>query len=117
MMKKKKKKATAEFFYLSDTADSAVEDLISQTKDLYVLEQITAINGSSFTADDSLLSPDLKFLFPQAQILPSLQAPNHTAEFEQSQDEVAVAVAPKKDGFFWCSLKKPTPRLGLLRRG
>ncbi|KAL3728371.1 hypothetical protein ACJRO7_033025 [Eucalyptus globulus] len=92
----KKKKATAEFSNLSDTDDLAVEDLISRTKDLYVLEQIATINGSSFTADDSHLPFDLEFPFPQTQILHSLQTPNHAPEFKQSQDKVAIAVAPMK---------------------
>ncbi|KAL3728374.1 hypothetical protein ACJRO7_033028 [Eucalyptus globulus] len=133
---KKKKKATAEFSNHSDTDDLAVEDLISRTKDLYVLEQIAMINGSSFTADDSHLPFDLEFPFPSSFtaddsfVPPNLEFPfsaisnpslspnpNYAPEFELSQDEDAIAVAPTKGGCIWCSPKKPTPRLRLLSRG
>lgn len=60
----------ADFSYLSDTDDSAVEDLIAQTKDLCVLEQIAAINCSSFSADDSLLPSDLESRFRKLKSFP-----------------------------------------------
>ncbi|EEF42495.1 uncharacterized protein LOC8280094 [Ricinus communis] len=51
----------ADWGYLSDTDDSAVEELISQVKDLSVLEQVSKINCSGFT--DSLLPTDLDTRF------------------------------------------------------
>ncbi|KAI6706856.1 hypothetical protein NL676_009818 [Syzygium grande] len=65
----------ADFSYLSDTDDSAVEELISQTKDLCVLEQIAAINCSSFAAaaDDGggdLLPSDLESRFRKLKSFP-----------------------------------------------
>ncbi|KAF8022168.1 hypothetical protein BT93_G2345 [Corymbia citriodora subsp. variegata] len=54
----------ADFSNLSDTDESVVEDIVSQAKDLCVLEQIAAINCSSFGADDdSLLPSDLESRF------------------------------------------------------
>ncbi|XP_050234063.1 uncharacterized protein LOC126682421 [Mercurialis annua] len=47
--------------FSSDTDDSAVEELISQMKDLTVLEQVSKINCSAFT--DSLLPTDLDTRF------------------------------------------------------
>ncbi|XP_030472144.2 uncharacterized protein LOC115690050 [Syzygium oleosum] len=66
----------ADFSYLSDTDDSAVEELISQTKDLCVLEQIAAINCSSFAAaaaddgGDTLLPSDLESRFRKLKSFP-----------------------------------------------
>lgn len=59
----------ADFGYLSDTDDSAVEELISQAKELCVLEQVSAINCSSFT--DSDLPPDLESRFRRLKSLPA----------------------------------------------
>jgi hypothetical protein len=52
----------ADFWYLSDTNKSAVEELISQAQDLCVLEQVSAINCSSFT-DSSVLPANLHSSF------------------------------------------------------
>ncbi|XP_030515263.2 uncharacterized protein LOC115728992 [Rhodamnia argentea] len=69
----------ADFSCLSDTDDSAVEDLISQTKDLCVLEQIAAINCSSFSANDSLLPSDLESRFRKLKSFP-LSKPQTTLQ-------------------------------------
>lgn len=59
-----------DYGYLSDTDDSAVEELISQAKELSALEQIAAINCSSFT-DSSTLPHDLESRFRRLKTLPS----------------------------------------------
>ncbi|GLT74911.1 hypothetical protein SLA2020_466760 [Shorea laevis] len=58
----------ADFGFLSDTDESAVEELISQAQDLCVLEQISAINCSSFT--DSALPTDLESRFRRLKSFP-----------------------------------------------
>ncbi|KAJ0110956.1 hypothetical protein Patl1_02591 [Pistacia atlantica] len=62
----------ADFGYLSDTDDSAVEDLISQAKDLSVLEQVSAINCSGFT--DSVLPSELEQRFRKLKSFPATNA-------------------------------------------
>ncbi|XP_056168681.1 uncharacterized protein LOC130138484 [Syzygium oleosum] len=95
-----KEEVTAEFSYLSDTDDSAVEDPISQIKDLYILEQNAAINGSSFTVDGSLLPSHLKSGFcnlksftlpkPQTTILnPSNRKTESTLELVRAEDAIS----------------------------
>lgn len=59
----------AEFGFLSDTDDSAVEEVISQAQDLCVLEQLSAINCSSFT--HSILPSDLDSRFCRLKSLPA----------------------------------------------
>ncbi|CAA0260036.1 hypothetical protein AtEden1_Chr1g0034621 [Arabidopsis thaliana] len=63
----------ADFGYFSDTDDSAVEELISQAKELSDLEQVAAINCSGFT--DSTLPDDLESRFRRLKSLPA--APRH----------------------------------------
>ncbi|KAG7598893.1 hypothetical protein ISN44_As06g031040 [Arabidopsis suecica] len=63
----------ADFGYFSDTDDSAVEELISQAKELSALEQVAAINCSGFT--DSTLPDDLESRFRRLKSLPA--APRH----------------------------------------
>ncbi|VVA92265.1 unnamed protein product [Arabis nemorensis] len=59
----------ADFGYLSGKDDTAaVDDLLSQAKDLYVLEQVAAINCSSFT--DSSLPTNLETRFRRLKSLP-----------------------------------------------
>lgn len=67
--------------------DNDKSDLISQTKDLCVLEQIAAVNCSAFafTADGSLLPSDL--VSRQPQILRSLQNRNRARKMESPLDE------------------------------
>ncbi|KAM1833604.1 hypothetical protein ACFX13_023406 [Malus domestica] len=59
-------------FYLSDTDESAVDDLISQAQDLCVLEQVSAINCSGFT--DSLLPTELESRFRKLKSFPESSA-------------------------------------------
>ncbi|KAF8047605.1 hypothetical protein N665_2931s0004 [Sinapis alba] len=59
-----------DFGYLSDTDESAVEELISQAKELSALEQIAAINCSACT-DSSTLPHDLESRFRRLKSLPS----------------------------------------------
>ncbi|KAK4741270.1 hypothetical protein SAY87_024858 [Trapa incisa] len=54
--------------FSSDTDDSAVEELISQTRDLCVLEQLAAINCSGFS--DSRLPADLDSRFSRLKSFP-----------------------------------------------
>ncbi|KAK4793400.1 hypothetical protein SAY86_023835 [Trapa natans] len=54
--------------FSSDTDDSAVEELISQTRDLCVLEQLAAINCSGFS--DSPLPADLDSRFRRLKSFP-----------------------------------------------
>lgn len=63
----------ADFSYLSDTDESAVEELISQAQDLCVLEQVSAINCSSFT-DSSVLPADLDSRFRKLKSFPLTKA-------------------------------------------
>ncbi|KAG2304153.1 hypothetical protein Bca52824_032804 [Brassica carinata] len=64
-----------DYGYLSDTDDSAVEELISQAKELSALEQIAAINCSGFT-DSSTLPDDLESRFRRLKSLPSAAPPD-----------------------------------------
>ncbi|KAI9177402.1 hypothetical protein LWI28_014788 [Acer negundo] len=59
----------ADFGYLSDTDDSAVDELISQAKELCVLEQVSAVNCSGFT--DSLLPTELEQRFRKLKSFPA----------------------------------------------
>lgn len=59
----------ADFGYLSGKDDSAaVDDLLSQAKDLYVLEQVAGTNCCSFT--DSSLPTNLETRFRRLKSLP-----------------------------------------------
>ncbi|GAB2272906.1 hypothetical protein Dimus_007723 [Dionaea muscipula] len=59
----------ADFSFLSDTDDSAVEEIISEAVDHCTLKQIAAINCSSFS-DDSLLPPHLESRFRRLKTFP-----------------------------------------------
>lgn len=56
--------------FISGKNDSAVETLLSQAKDLYVLEQVAKINCSGFTDDSTALSTDLETRFCRLKSLP-----------------------------------------------
>ncbi|KAF3586636.1 hypothetical protein F2Q69_00027413 [Brassica cretica] len=62
------------FRYLSSKDASAVEDLLSQAKDLYDLEQVAAINLAGFT--DSALPTNLETRFRRLKSLPVSRQPN-----------------------------------------
>lgn len=57
------------FSFLSDTDDSAVEEIISQAHDLSILEQVAAINCSSFS--DSVLPTELESRFNKLKSFPA----------------------------------------------
>ncbi|CAI0441921.1 unnamed protein product [Linum tenue] len=61
--------ADFDFGNLSDTDDSAVDELISQTQDLCVLEQVSKINCSGIS--DSLLPSDLETRFRKLKSFPA----------------------------------------------
>ncbi|KAH7577417.1 hypothetical protein ACOSP7_001680 [Xanthoceras sorbifolium] len=71
----------ADFGYFSDTDDSAVDELISQTKELCVLEQVSAINCSGFT--DSLLPTELEQRFRKLKSFPATK-PNPTTNINDT---------------------------------
>ena len=76
----------ADLGYLSDTDDSAVEELISQAKELSALEQIAAINCSGFADDSSTLPDDLESRFRRLKSLPPARP-----------DPVSSKISKKKD--------------------
>ncbi|KAB1200993.1 hypothetical protein CJ030_MR0G005317 [Morella rubra] len=108
----------ADFSYLSDTDESAVEELVSQAQDLCVLEQVSAINCSSFT-DSSGLPTELESRFrklksfpltkPKAELKHSTQPPYTNTDFNNysakgctlsgnAKEEDAVSSPPKRGG-------------------
>ncbi|KAA8528177.1 hypothetical protein F0562_035572 [Nyssa sinensis] len=59
----------ADFSFLSDSDESAVEELLSQAMDHSVLEQVAAINCSGFTSD-SVLPTQLETRFQRLKSFP-----------------------------------------------
>lgn len=89
----------ADFSYLSDTDESAVEELVSQAKDLCVLEQIAAINCSSFNAEDSLLPSDLESRFRKLKSFP-LSKPQtllQSSSYHKTESALDGETRPKPD--------------------
>lgn len=66
-----------DFSFLSDTDDSAVEELIAQTKELCILEQVAAINCSGFV--DSGLPSELESRFCKLKSFPDTKSKNKTS--------------------------------------
>ncbi|OMO91353.1 hypothetical protein CCACVL1_07142 [Corchorus capsularis] len=66
----------ADLGFFSDTDESAVEEVISQAKDLCVLEQLSALNCSSFS--DSVLPSDLDSRFRRLKSFPVTLSQSHT---------------------------------------
>ncbi|KAK9268422.1 hypothetical protein L1049_000172 [Liquidambar formosana] len=58
----------ADFSFLSDTDESAVEEIISQAQELSVLEQVSAVNCSGFT--DSVLPTEIETRFRKLKSFP-----------------------------------------------
>uniref|UniRef100_A0A1J3C6Z5 Uncharacterized protein n=1 Tax=Noccaea caerulescens TaxID=107243 RepID=A0A1J3C6Z5_NOCCA len=89
----------ADFGYLSDTDDSAVEELVSQAKELSALEQVAAINCSGFT--DSTLPDDLETRFRRLKSLPASR-PDSSSSSKNRKKHLAhsksVAGHPKEEG-------------------
>ncbi|CAA7061234.1 unnamed protein product [Microthlaspi erraticum] len=93
----------ADFGYLSDTDDSAVEELVSQAKELSALEQVAAINCSGFT--DSTLPDDLETRFRRLKSLPASRPdPVSSSSSKTRKKHLAqsksVAGHPKEEGNF-----------------
>ena len=77
----------ADLRYLSDTDEeesAAVEELISQAKDLCVLEQVAAIRCSSFT--DSVLPTDLESRFRKLKSFPLTNKPKPKPDHSANAD-------------------------------
>lgn len=88
----------ADFGYFSDTDESAVEELVSQAKELSALEQIAAINCSGFT--DSTLPDDLESRFRRLKSLPAPPRPNPFSSIKTKkhlEHSKSVANHPKED--------------------
>ncbi|XP_059663052.1 uncharacterized protein LOC132308824 [Cornus florida] len=64
----------ADFSFLSDSDESAVEELLSQALDHSVLEQVAAINCSGFTSD-SVLPSNLETRFQKLKSFPVTKTP------------------------------------------
>lgn len=73
----------ADFSFLSDTDESAVDELISQAQDLCVLEQVSAINCSSF--EDSLLPTDLESRFRKLKSFPVTNSKPKVTSFARNE--------------------------------
>ncbi|KAJ8774265.1 hypothetical protein K2173_009696 [Erythroxylum novogranatense] len=76
----------AHFGNLSDTDDSAVDELISQVQELSVLEQVSKINCSGF--DNSLLPTDLETRFRKLKSFPVSNPRNQTNDIALSKCEM-----------------------------
>ncbi|KAJ9134937.1 hypothetical protein P3X46_032173 [Hevea brasiliensis] len=83
----------ADFGNLSDTDDSAVEELISQAQDLSVLEQVSKINCAAFS--DSLLPSDLETRF--LKLKPKPKSSNAHFNFDSLRGKT-VHGSPNKTG-------------------
>lgn len=93
----------ADFGYLSDTDDSAVEELVSQAKELSALEQVAAINCSGF--NDSTLPDDLETRFRRLKSLPASRPdPVSSSSSKNRKKHLAhsksVVSHPKEEGNF-----------------
>lgn len=62
----------ADFSYMSDSDEADIDELISQTKDLCILEQISAINCSGFA--DSPLPSELESRFRKLKSFPETKS-------------------------------------------
>lgn len=83
----------ADFGYFSDTDDSAVDELISQTKDLCVLEQVSAINCSGFT--DSVLPTELEQRFHKLKSFPSTKTKTSSIHSPKHNPDSNLTTDPK----------------------
>ncbi|GAV71901.1 hypothetical protein CFOL_v3_15392 [Cephalotus follicularis] len=88
----------ADFGFLSDTDDSAVEELIAQVQELSVLEQVSAINCSGFT--HSALPPELESRFHKLKSFPLSKPTIDTTKsksLRHSKSEFSHSVNPKTE--------------------
>lgn len=77
----------ADFSFLSDTDESAVDELVSQAQDLCVLEQVSAINCSSFV--DSELPTDLESRFRKLKSFPATNSKPKVSGFARNESAFA----------------------------
>uniref|UniRef100_A0A803PEL6 Uncharacterized protein n=1 Tax=Cannabis sativa TaxID=3483 RepID=A0A803PEL6_CANSA len=99
----------ADFSFLSDTDDSAVEELISQTRDLCVLEQVSAINCSGFV--DTLLPNDLESRFNRLKSFPARDTkptllPPHGGSARCVSDLTSKTESPDEDSTIFSPSKR-----------
>ncbi|XP_022136939.1 uncharacterized protein LOC111008511 [Momordica charantia] len=97
----------ADFSFLSDTDDSAVEELLSQTHDLCVLEQVSAINCSGFT--DSLLPSDLESRFRKLKSFPAAKSEARSG-FDSKNRSTRCGGGNSGDDFAVFSPSKQSPK-------
>ncbi|EOA37770.1 hypothetical protein CARUB_v10012628mg [Capsella rubella] len=107
----------ADFGYFSDTDDSAVEELVSQAKELSALEQIAAINCSGFT--DSTLPDDLESRFRRLKSLPAPPRPDPVSSSSSkntnkhlTQSRSVASHHPKEDDKFSGNRSNPGKKPG-----
>ncbi|CAO2819761.1 unnamed protein product [Amaranthus hypochondriacus] len=68
----------ADFAFLSDTDESAVEQILAEAMDHCVLQQVAAINCSSFS--QSVLPSDLESRFQRLKTFPSSSSSSHPSK-------------------------------------
>ncbi|PQQ19003.1 serine/arginine repetitive matrix protein 2 [Prunus yedoensis var. nudiflora] len=104
----------ADFSYLSDTDESAVEELISQAQELCVLEQVSAINCSGFT--DSELPTELECRFRKLKSFPvakhKIIAPVTGSARRSSIEGKAEPVSDEDSEIFSPSKQNPDEKMG-----
>ncbi|OAY24311.1 uncharacterized protein LOC110604478 [Manihot esculenta] len=98
----------ADFGNLSDTDDSAVEELISQAQDLCVLDQLSKINCAAFS--ESLLPSDLETRFLKLKSKPITSNPN--MDFDPNKSDSVGKTSSLKDEVdtFSNAKEKESPR-------
>ena len=87
----------ADFSFLSDTDESAVEEIISQATDLSILEQVAAINCSGFS--DSVLPTELETRFSKLKSFPSSKKSGLRTELKTRsarRDDESEVFSPSK---------------------
>lgn len=110
----------ADFGNFSDTdEESAIEDIITQAKELSVLEQVSAINCSGFT-DDSVLPTELESRFRKLKSFPATAKPkthindNHRHIEKRTQSLHHHSSNPiSKSEFLFDSKQNPDGKPGL----
>ncbi|KAL1204966.1 hypothetical protein V5N11_016316 [Cardamine amara subsp. amara] len=103
----------ADFGYFSDTDDSAVEELLSQAKELSALEQVAAINCSGFT--DSTLPDDLESRFRRLKSLPAPRPDPVSSSLNRNKHlthSKSVVAHPKEVGNFSENRRNPGKKSG-----
>ncbi|KAJ6712208.1 F26F24.11 [Salix purpurea] len=86
----------ADFGFLSDTDDSAVDELVSQTQELCVLEQVSKINCSGLT--DSVLPTDLETRFHKLKSFPLTKSKTPNKSLSKSNTDLNnISVKGRKD--------------------